>query len=191
MALQTNLYGHNVFEPITRNAIQFTGSNDEIMDLRSILAKRSVAENSFESIVGLKTPSPPGTATATAPYLKAVLAQLGVTVPEDVKLLLGDRPSYYAQLETLSQRVYQNPEFFTDLYDSPANVERKNVAMQAIGLMLDRDSFKSELRSESILSVWLETEIMKYQQSVQNRIAKATPDNKPVIGPDDNEGAGP
>jgi len=42
--------------------------------------------------------------------------------------------------------------------------------MQAAGLMLDREHYKSELRSEAILGVYLETELTKYQQAVQNRI---------------------
>ena len=88
----------------------------------------------------------------------------------DSRITPAIRPSYYAQLEILAQKIYQDPEFFTDLYDKPANVLRKDVAMQAVNLMLERDMHKSELRSEMVLAVWLEMELMKYQRDVQNRL---------------------
>jgi hypothetical protein len=80
-------------------------------------------------------------------------------------------PSYYAQMEVLTKKIYQNPDFYTNLYDKPANVERKEVAMQAIGLMQKFDLFKSYLRTEASLSVLLETSIQDLQDKVQDQFA--------------------
>ena len=66
------------------------------------------------------------------------------------------------------------PEFFVDLYDKPANVARKNVALQAISLMQRRDLFKSSLRSESILSAIIELELINAQEVVQNQLKPIT-----------------
>ena len=125
-------------------------------------------------------PDDSGTAPPTIEFTKNVLGQLGVTSDDDKRRLLGGtlddglapglRPSYFALMEVLAQKIYLDAEFFTNLYDKPANVQRKEVAMQAINLMLERDMHKSELRSEMVLSVWLELELMKYQKSVQNRL---------------------
>lgn len=172
MALASNLYGHDVAEVTKKSIMEYTAVDDEYMDLRSIIAKRSVAENSFYAQVGLKSKAPGTTTDTTVPYMKVLLKTLGVESADDMAFLLGDRPSYYSQLELLSQRLYQDPVFFTDLYDKPANVERKKAALDAIGLMLDRDSFKSELRSEALISVWLETELMNYQESAQNLLGR-------------------
>lgn len=180
MAMASNLYGHDVAEITKKSIMEYTSVDDEYMDLRSVIAKRNVAENSFYAIVGLKSKAPETTTDTTVPYMKVLLKTLGIESSDDMELLLGDRPSYYSQLELLSQRLYQDPVFFTDLYDKPANVERKKVALDAIGLMLDRDSFKSELRSEAMISVWLETELMGYQKSAQNLLGRLIEKEKSV-----------
>ena len=72
-------------------------------------------------------------------------------------------------MEVLTKKLYQNPSFYTELYDKPANVERKRVALQAIDLMQKRDIYQSLLRSESILSLMLETDVMAEQDSIINK----------------------
>jgi hypothetical protein len=47
--------------------------------------------------------------------------------------------------------------------------------MQAIGLMLSRDMYKSELRSEGLMALWLETELMRMQEDVRNRNKNRSP----------------
>ena len=89
---------------------------------------------------------------------------------DEVKKYLGDKPSYFAQMEMLSKKIYQHPGFYTDLYDKPANVLRKEAAMQAIDLMQKRDIYRSLLRSEALFSVILETELMKQQRDIENEI---------------------
>jgi hypothetical protein len=188
LALATNLYGSEVSRRFPLPVMNVVASNDEYAELRSIIARRAVAESSFNAIVGMKAKSLPkdGTVPRAAPYMKLLLSELfpkgtsgGVTAgdgggitDDEYKALLGDSPSYYAQMEMLTQRVFQDPRFFTSLYDKPANVERKNVSLQAIDLMLDRDQFKSDLRSEAMLSVILEGELNKYARGVRDRMGK-------------------
>lgn len=152
-ALASNLYGHRT--PTRRMeglASKDSGAQPFYMQLRAVLAKRAVAQASFNAIVGLKAQSE--TEGDTSRFLSAIARDAGVD-PADVKDYLGEKPSTYAQLEVLSQRMFQNPDFFVTLYDKPANVKRKKAALNAIELMLDRYLYESELRQEMLLSVLL------------------------------------
>jgi len=73
-------------------------------------------------------------------------------------------------MEVLTKKIHQNPVFFTELYDKPANVMRKQVAMQAVELMQKRDMYRSLLRSEAVFSVMLETAISQQQQKLKNEV---------------------
>ncbi len=171
VALGEYLYGHNIPKRLTTAILKVPGNQDEYLDWRSIVAKRSVAQNSYNSIVGMKTAGN-GDLLSNTIYVAAVFKQLGIPQPEaEYYLAPGGQPSYYALMEILGQKIYQDDTFYTNLYDTPVNVKRKDVAMQAIGLMVDRDSYHSELRYESMLSVLLEMELIKYQRAVQNRLA--------------------
>jgi hypothetical protein len=97
-------------------------------------------------------------ASRTREFLGAVMAELGVPAAE-IFPMIGEQPSYYAQLEILAKKIYQNPDFFSGLYDSPANVERKSVALKAIDLMLDRAIYESQLRQEMATSVLLSAKL--------------------------------
>ena len=146
VALSRNLYGNDV---LSRNALKAYLKEPKwqqvYLALRSVVAKRSVAENSFNAIVGLKSAgtsslppagSPAGTrGTGTNRFLGALLTELGVPA-NDVYTIIGRDPSYYAQLELLAKKIYQNPDFYTNLYDKPANVARKGVALKAIELTI-------------------------------------------------------
>lgn len=144
---------------------------EKYMDLRSIFAKRSVAQNSFAAITAQRAAGAP----KSAPYTKAVLRELGVTSDAEINQLLGNNPSYFAQMEVLTKKLYQNPTFYTELYDKPVNIERKGAALQAIGLMQDRDLYNSLLRSEVVLSVLLETMLQREQDKVMNEGPKRNP----------------
>jgi hypothetical protein len=110
--------------------------------------------------------------------MRHLIRELGVTKDEELVHMLGDhgteatgddvkyRPSYYAQLEVLTKKIYQNPEFFTDLYDTPANIKRKGAALQAMNLVLDRDIYDSYLRSEILTSLLLELRLENAQRGV-------------------------
>lgn len=189
MALATNLYGNRVFERAPAPSADMTGDRALVsgdmswyLDRRAITAKRSVAQNTFNEIAGMKARGTNTSATA-GNYLHAVFQQLGVGSADQARQMLGSNPSYYAQLEVMAQKIYQDPEFFTNLYDSPTNVLRKNVAMQAINLMLDRDTFRSELRTEALLSQLLEAELVRYQKSMENRRNQMSNQSAPGLTP--------
>ncbi len=171
LSLTSNLFSHNTVKHIPSALTMTEEAQMAYMDLRSVVAKRSVAENSFYSIIGMKSSGTieSGNALQTKQYGQIILEQLGIPAAE-ADVMLGERPSYYALMQLIGKKIYQQPEFFTNLYDKPANVLRKDAAMRAIDLMVDRDIYKSDLRQEAVLAVLLELELMKYQEDVQNRI---------------------
>lgn len=172
IALQKNLFGHDPFDPLPPSYMSQSDKQEKFMHYRSTMAKRSVAENSFDQIVGMKSEGSGGSNA----FLAAILKELEIPDSEVHRILGQSRdsagralnPSYFAQMEMLTKRIYQNPDFYTNLYDKPANVARKGVALQAIGLMQDRDYFRSQLRSEMLMSILLENEISRVAGSVQN-----------------------
>lgn len=169
-ALLANLYGHKV--PPQIGATVLAGENGDYVEsaasayiyLRSVLAKRSVAQNSFAAIAAEKSQG----AEEVKPFLYAILHDMGLNTAE-IETMLGVQPSYFAQMEVLTKKLYQHPNFYMDLYDKPVNVARKQVAMQAIDLMQKRDTFRSLLRSEAILSVLLEVAVDREQDKYRNK----------------------
>lgn len=171
MALGNNLYGHDVLtRKLTESDLAQPAFQPLYLDLRSIAAKRSVAENSFNAIVGLKSAGTTRLSGSldsaqgfqansdTGKFLGAILLELGI--PEDeVDAYIGKRPSYYAQMELLTKKIYQNPDFFANLYDKPANIKRKSVALKALELMLDRAIYESQVRQEMVTSVLLSSRL--------------------------------
>lgn len=175
MSLGNNLYGHNVlFREINAENVKDKDMSSLYLSLRSVAAKRSVAENSFNAIIGMKTLGSAGGLldegtgpTETYKFLGAVLKELGIPDAEIAKYLglfsygADDPvdPSYYAQLEILAKKIYQNPDFYANLYDTPTNVRRKGVALKAIDLMLDRAIYESQIRQEMAMSVLLSSKL--------------------------------
>lgn len=155
-ALSSNLYGHNIIlTPPTPDQLEAEARGSDIqkwMDYRSVVAKRSVAQNSFASIAALKSP---GT-NASYSYLRTIMQQLGMSATDIDRELGTSNPSYYAQMEILSKRIYQNPNFYAHLMQTPANVLRTQAALGAISLMQERDISDSMQRSEMLLSTLLE-----------------------------------
>lgn len=184
MSLGNNLYGHNV---LTRDIDSENLRNKQYqhlyLDLRAIQAKRSVAENSYDAIVGMRTvgSSAPWISNNDSwKYLGAILVELGIPEAEIAEFLgdpsqSSDRvyPSYYAQLEILAKKIYQNPDFYANLYDKPANVARKSVALKAIDLMLDRAIYESQLRQEMSMSVLLSSRLRKQFKDAQTDLGGA------------------
>lgn len=201
-ALASNLYGFDVFQNVPPASLlddaeeraqaggpnnseidrqKFNSAKEAYMKARSVLAKRSVAENSFNAITSMKATGTP----ASREYLEVVLKELGASTEkkttnnvDEIDRMLGIdsaggkiAPSYYAQMEILTKKIYQNPDFYTNLYDKPANVDRKRVAMQAIGLMQKFDLYKSYLRSEANISVLLELAVEDLQTEVGNKFS--------------------
>ncbi len=156
-ALGANIFGHQTLSVV---ADRFLAATDHTprelahfyLRQRAVVAKRSVAQNSFAAISAMRA-SGNG---ENAPFLKAVIHELGVE-ERHIDPYIGESPSYFAQMEILTKKLYQNPKFYAGLYDKPVNVERKGAALQAIALMQDRDIYKSLLRSEAVLATLLET----------------------------------
>lgn len=155
IALATNLFG---YELLSRPDITKLRSHaSEYHAARAAIAKRSVAENSFYAIASEKAA---GTG-ASKEHLIALMEVLGYPdndingVPQ-VERILGENPSYYAQMELLTKKIYQDPNFVVSLIDKPANVDRQKAAMQSFRLMQQRDFYNSLIRQEMVLSVILE-----------------------------------
>lgn len=164
--LSSNLYAHRVFPPFPDHLLNSERGQSYLLDQRAVAAKRSVAMHSFGSIVGMKTAGS-GASANSAQYIQAIYQQLGAP-QADASSLVGTNPSYYAQMEALTKSIYQKPAFYTNLYDAPANVERKSAAIRAVRLIQDMDKFNSVLRSEQSLSVLLELYIEDMQKDVIN-----------------------
>ncbi len=177
-ALQNNLYGHEIIKRMTDTNRFRSDPNNQYqkwyLALRSVVAKRSVAENSFNAIVGLKSEGAPvynsAVGAQTYNFLGAIMVELGVDDPLEVKKILGSRPSYYAQLELLAKKIYQNPDFYAGLYDKPANVKRKAVALKAIELMVDRAIYESQTRQEMLSSVLLSARLHESFKEAENAL---------------------
>ena len=170
LTLSKNLFDHNVLTPIPERVMMPVGTNfDPLQDARMLSAVRGVARYSFANQVALKTP---GTGLE-APRLQNIMADLGVA-PADIPGLIGAQPSYYAQMNILSKKLFQNPQFFTNLYVGPANVARTGVALQALQIMHDRERYEASLRKEMLLSMILEMNLRRAQSEVINRVPRAT-----------------
>lgn len=173
-AMANYLYGHKLMMQIPSALLVNEPAQEAYMDARSVVAKRSIAENSFHSLVSMKAMGSPEERSSagsegTRHYMAMLLEELGAS-PEEVEEFLGTRPSYLAQMEVLAKKMYQRPGFYVDLYDKPVNVARKGVAMQAIGLMIDRDMYNSYIRSEELMSMMLEMRLNEAQEAVKNSI---------------------
>lgn len=183
-ALVNNLFGHELQRKLseddlsTRDGRQLMVSGYEaFMDARALTAKRSVAINSIASIGALKAK---GTSEAQ-PFIYAVLKELGTNLTSaDLEEILGDKPSYYAQMEVLTKIANQNTDVITELMDKPANVARKDVALLAVELMQKRDTYRSLLRSEAVIATMLETALIEEQNLIQNVVAPTS--NSPKAG---------
>ncbi len=169
-AFLDNLFLNDVFPFDAENKSTLAKYIIPLQDKRSIIAMRSVAQSTFAHIIAQKSQGGPHTRSAT-PYLYSLIHQMGtpgtmtLAVIEDY---LGSRPSYFAQMEVLTKKIYQDPEFIANLYDKPANVKRIRTAMTAIKLMQDRDINEALMRREMLFSMILELQLREQQVDVHN-----------------------
>jgi len=136
-------------------------------NLRSLMAMRGIARNSIANIIALKTATPnkeQDNATA-GPFMRSLLKDLGLS-DDEVRKMIGENPSYDTVMKFLTKLMYQNPTFYTNLYDKPANVERIRAAMEAIKVMQDRDILAALQRREMLLSLMLEIRLRKQADDV-------------------------
>lgn len=155
-AMAANLFGSEAFKGFTSDALSKGGvTGDDVQNFRSVAAARSVARNTFTKMVGLKAMN---NSNSSQQYMLLVLKQLGMS-DKEARRLLGSNPSYFAQMEILTKKIYQNPRFFAELYDKPVNVDRQRTAMLGISLQQQHDLLESLHRRELLLSALLELRI--------------------------------
>jgi hypothetical protein len=175
-ALSANLFGHELFPTMPRLILALGDGTPlsaalQYIDLRSIAAKRSVAKTAFSSIISERVS---GSEEIDFSFLKRIVYDLGV--PEDeINELLGINPSYYAQRKVLTDYIYQNPIFYTELYESSANVLRKEVALKALNLMMQDDFYDRQLESEAMLAVMLDVMLEPERRQVRRDITSLEP----------------
>ncbi|MDH5722445.1 MAG: hypothetical protein OEY94_03870 [Alphaproteobacteria bacterium] len=192
--MQKNLYGHRLPRRVVSRQAAAKGTTQKAyIGIRNVHAKRNVAEASFNAIIGLKSSGsgmkhnlvsgggPEDEVFQTQRYMAAIIREI---LPDDtgslaslgskIYELIGFNPSYYSQLEVLAKRIYQNPDFYAYLYDKPANVARKKVAMRAVELMVDREIYESQLRREMLVSVLLSSKLMPEYVKVNEFLTEAT-----------------
>lgn len=174
------LYGHRQFtvRPGEKELLGEGGTGVKpamklLMEMRGVAATRSVAQNSFNAVAALKAT---GTPAATA-NISGFAGLLGMPAG-DVTYMLGANPSYYAQMDVLTRKIYQDPGFYANLMDSPANVSRTTGAMEGLELMQDRDIYNSFTRAEMLIATLVELEARKVQDTIQGELSKPTPNNR-------------
>jgi|TARA_R110002126_G_scaffold13118_7_gene57174 hypothetical protein len=181
MALSKNLYGSASMSPATKDNLTPKSSETahfNVLKRRALQAKRNVAQHSFANYVGLKaaTDRADGSELSIKPHVENLLSALGVDNSANNQYtdyfakagngLTDSSPSYWTQMEVLTKTLYQDPRFYANLYDNPANVKRQQAAMRAIELMQERDIHETTLRTETLLSLWLDSELDTHGQNI-------------------------
>ncbi|MCB1530360.1 MAG: hypothetical protein H6853_01200 [Rhodospirillales bacterium] len=173
MALVNYLFQHNPFPDIGETYMTMKSFTKPYQDMRSVIAMRGVARNSIASFIAQKTegPEPEDGESNAAPYIYALLTEFGWD-KEEIEKMFGEKPSYYAQMEIMTQKIFQHPNFYMNLYDKPANVKRVRAAIRAIKTMQDRDIHEAMMRREMLLSMILELRVREQQRAAVNKIKK-------------------
>jgi hypothetical protein len=139
------------------------------MQARRMMAVANLAHNSFTTIVGMKSKAAnPTIANPGWAHMKTMMREFGLS-DADIEQSVGANPSYYAQMDFLSKRIFQSPNFYTNLLDKPANVDRINASLGAIKLMQMRDHYDASLRREMLVSGVLEEELISAAHLLQGR----------------------
>lgn len=187
LAFLNNLSGYKTFPAISPDALKSGSSSTAIktyLDMRSLIASRGVVRNALAQQIAQKTPGGDGVSSFALNILKELgmsekeakhyLETEGVTLTRDGSDTAEDiNPSYYAQMEILTKKIYQNPNFYVNLVDKPANVERTRAALTAVSLMQRRDMKEMLDRRELLLSQLLEFSIRTEEETVRKRIRQA------------------
>jgi hypothetical protein len=171
--MASNLYGHTISYPFSEFEMLNESNHSRYYDIRAIAARRSIAVNSFAAIASMNTQ---GALTGALFPLEKVMRQMGLETPDgdaltqDIDFTVGTRPSYNILMDFLTKRLYQNPSFYTNLYDTPENNARKQTTMRAISTMQNFDMLKSRLRNEAALSALIDLELAPAEIDVTNRM---------------------
>lgn len=172
-AMASNLYGPTNIDFLQEQYFRNPFNHSSYLDIREIVAKRNVAEYSFDNIAGMKV-SDSQPAQEIGNYIEKVYAQLGFK-DDDPRKMVGQRPSYNALMEIMNKTLYLRPEFYINLYTKPANIQRIGATIRAANLMQGMDQFNSMLRTEMNLSQILESEVTNIQERVQGRLDRIKP----------------
>ncbi|MGQ0527155.1 MAG: hypothetical protein ACT4OY_03875 [Alphaproteobacteria bacterium] len=149
LALGRNLYWSDALNPAPKGA-----ADEDLAKQRRLAAIMNVAHSSYAGLVGMKAKETAAVVGGST-FMKALLREFGLS-PADINKMLGDNPGYYAQMEVLAKKIYQSPDFYTNLYDKPVNVDRVGVSLDAIKLMQTRDMYDAALRREMLTSLMVE-----------------------------------
>ncbi len=183
--LGKNLYWFHPFNPISGKKVK--NKAKDFMNSRRLMAMHNVASTTLSSIIGQKSEAfKSGEGKNSGVFMKELVKMLlpkpSTTTPAGSGTpppkpptpteILGENPSYYAMMEVLTKKMYQDGNFYTNLYDKPANVERINVSLSAIQLMHNRDRYESMLRREMLSSLLLETALIKEQRPFNAQIER-------------------
>ena len=173
--------GRNLYWPIAMDDV-----NDELYDdnsqyyqrIRHLMALTNLAHTSYTKIVAMKAQAPEPQAAPYVPgwaHMKAMMREFGLTDTQ-IQEYYGERPGYHAQMGILTKRVYQNPDFYTNLYDKPANLDRIHATLEAIKMMQMRDHYEASLRREMLVSGMIEDELVKDAEILQGEFFRALKD---------------
>jgi hypothetical protein len=175
-ALSKNLYGHNVpYRPSTSSLVSvnvnLANLNDDeyprlskLMRYHSYLAKLNMAESSFNAQAAEKSEGIPDSGR----FLSAILFELGMD-NNAVNDFVKSAPSYYAQMEVLTNKLTKDPQFYINLYDKPANVKRKQVALKALNVMQQYDIMEVTQRIELLSSLYLSMQLDEKREDIEGR----------------------
>lgn len=157
-----------------------------LLDHRSLQAYRSVAKNSFITIINRKNPFQMATSVDDNPTLLEQASEmfLGVERGEGVtgdkftdfyknifEEMMGegqDAPSYEGQLEFLAKMLYMHPDFLADTANEE-NFENKLLVTSATKSIVTHDLLQSMMRQEAILATLLEVLLEGKHQSVRSQ----------------------
>lgn len=181
IALQNYLFAHEVLPLIQREYLDIDANRELWLDARAVTAKRSVLVNAYNYQVGLRARGSGGNDA----FLRRIMQELGADDDEIARLgaqgsgggQYGEDISYYGQLRVMVKAL-QDPNFFTKLYDTPANVARMGVALQALGLQLDYQMLQSNWRLEMIMAIDAELALMEVQEDVENELGNIRGEGK-------------
>ena len=155
--LSHNLYGNKQIPgQLTESQLREEGNQGVYLKIRSVAAARGVAQNSYAAIAGLKAQG----SGSSKDYMEALYKELGMTESQ-ADTQLGDKPSYYAQMDVLTKKLYQSPAFHINLMEGKTNVDRQSAAMEGLELMQDRDLYLSMKRSEMLLALMVQMQTRK------------------------------
>lgn len=176
IALARNLYWQEIL-PIVKPGDLSSKTNEldsDYMEARRLMAMHNVSHNTLGHIMSMKAQAPEGIAADSGwSFMKAFMREFGLTDTQ-IADTLGERPSYYAQMDVLTKKMYQDPEFYINLYDKPVNVNRISASMDAIKLMQMRDWFHTAARREMLSSLLLESSLTGYVAKKNDKFSNLT-----------------